>query len=187
MFIFAHGKHAKASKCKQRRRFCLCIQACGRVRHVSLWASWPQQWHSLGSLCCCQQLLPHIVHWLSAESKIINLKSWLKGWSLISSDAYLLFLCGALQIRDALDIPERFRRAQEKGEALGDGVKCWENADNTVMAARAEGQARILSHRTKHSKRDGQREEEKRDAEEENSSSWLAAKIIWHNGHDTGS
>lgn len=46
------------------------------------------------------------------------------------------------------------------------------------MAARAEGQARMLSHRTKHSKRDGQKEEEKRDGEEENSSSRLAAKII---------
>lgn len=73
------------------------------------------------------------------------------------------------------------RRGKEKKKKerrwAVEGKKRRENDENAVMAARAEGQARMLWKRTKHSKRDGRQRAGRRDGEEEeNSSSWLRAK-----------
>lgn len=61
------------------------------------------------------------------------------------------------------EIPFTYRRdsaGQRRGRKLKERrrKKRRENDENAVMAARAEGQTRMLWKRTKHSKRDGQQE-----------------------------
>lgn len=52
------------------------------------------------------------------------------------------------------------RTNKKKGKTPGDGGGgCRENDENAVMAARAEGQMRMLSNGTKRSERDGQQQE----------------------------
>lgn len=66
---------------------------------------------------------------------------------------------------------------------------CQENAENIVMAARAEGQTRMPSIRTKHSQRDVQtkgKERRRKGWRRREQQLWPAVKISYHNVHDTG-